>query len=76
MTVNSDNKLQKFPYENDNPNIVAAMMQVILSFPAHRTLLYGQRSFISRAKCVSILLIINMLAYLWSKSRDNDSQVY
>ena len=44
MTVNSDKKLQQLPHKNDIPNMVAAMMQVVLNFPAHRTLLYGQGS--------------------------------
>ena len=44
MTVNSDKKLQQLPHKNDIPNIVAAMMQVVLNFPAHRTLLYCQGS--------------------------------
>ena len=44
MTVNSDKKLQQFPHKNKIPNIVAAMMQVVPNFPAHRTLLYGQVS--------------------------------
>ena len=44
MTVNSEKKLQQLPHKNDIPNIVAAMMQVVPSFPAHRTPLYGQGS--------------------------------
>ena len=44
MTVNSDKKLQQLPHKNDIPNIVAAVMQVVPNFPAHRMLLYGQGS--------------------------------
>ena len=44
MTDNLDKKLQQLPHKNDIPNIVAAMMQVVLNFPAHRTLPYGQGS--------------------------------
>ena len=32
------------PIQNDIPNIAATMMQVVQSFPAHRTLPYGQGS--------------------------------
>ena len=44
MMVNSDKKAATTPTQNDIPNIVAAMMQVVPNFPAHRTLLYGQGS--------------------------------
>ena len=44
MTDNSDKKLQQLPHKNDIPNIAAAMMQVVPSFPAHHTLPYGQGS--------------------------------
>ena len=37
-------KAAAIPSQNDGPNIVAAMMQVVPSFPACRTLLYGQGS--------------------------------
>ena len=42
MTVNLDKSCNNSHTKNDIPNIVAAMMQVVPNFPAHRTLLYGQ----------------------------------
>ena len=44
MTVNLGKKAATIPSQNDSPNIVAAMMQVVPSFPAYRTLLYDQGS--------------------------------
>ena len=37
-------KAATIPTQNDIPNIVAALMQVVLNFLAHRMLLYGQGS--------------------------------
>ena len=76
MIVNSHKKLQQLPQKNDIPNIVAAMMEVVPNFLANRTLLYGQGSLSAELSESQILLLINLLAYLWSKSTDSDSQVY
>ena len=44
MMVNSAKKAATTPTQSDIPNIVAAMMQVVPNFLAHRTLLYSQVS--------------------------------
>ena len=44
MTVNLEKKAATIPSQNDSPNIVAAMMQVVPNILAQRMLLYGQGS--------------------------------
>ena len=71
QTIHIPRRMKNSKRKNDNPNIVATMMQVVPNFPAPVTARYMAKKEYQQ----SLLLLINFVILVWSKCRDSDLKV-